>query len=280
MAQDWYEAARLPATKDLGAFIGWLKSQGVAHQVSLEGSQQVVRVRDPELVDKVGQVASEWHEGVSNLVEADQPKQSLLQIKVASAPVTLALLCLCFIGFALVSTRSDLMYDLLFYHGMRAFQPGADAWFNIHQGEYWRLVTPIFLHYGLVHIAFNALWLGFLGFRIEAVYGGWRTLLLMILLGVISNIAQALVSFPIAFGGVSGVVYGLFSFVWLVGLLTREPRFQLPPALFPLVSLLMLISWTGLFDAIAGGEVADTAHTVGYLAGLSFGLITGLITRK
>lgn len=279
MTDEWHEAARLPAEKDLSAFVSWLKTQRVEHQVSLEGPSQVIRVRDPDLVEKVGRVASEWHEGVSNLIEPEQ-SSTLVQLNIARAPVTLALLSLCFIGFALVSASSGLVGDLLFYHGMRAFQSGADAWFNIRQGQYWRLVTPIFLHYGFVHIAFNALWLGFLGFRIEAVFGGWRFLLLVLLLAVISNVAQALVSFPIAFGGVSGVVYGLFSFVWIVGTLSQEPRFQMPPALFPLISLLMLISWTGAFDAIAGGEVADTAHTVGYLAGLSFGLIVGLMKRQ
>src|SRR5690606_34125131 len=48
--------------------------------------------------------------------------------------------------------------------------------FSLPAREYWRLLTPIFLHFSLLHIAFNMLWLWDLGARIERVQGTWRLL--------------------------------------------------------------------------------------------------------
>ena len=42
--------------------------------------------------------------------------------------------------------------------------------------EYWRFVTPIFIHYGLMHIVFNSVVLYYMGQQLEAIYGHWRFL--------------------------------------------------------------------------------------------------------
>lgn len=282
MAERWYEAARIPATADLSGLDRWLAKQGVPHQITLEGPDQVIRVADESLIGQVHEIASNWTAETNQAFQEDDQPAPTVRIRFPRAYATLAILAGCFAGFALVSMRSDLVNQLLFYYWGDIFRipASADPWISIREGQWWRLITPIFLHYGLVHILFNALWFGYLGARVESVYGSFWLVALVFLLGAVSNIAQALVSVPISFGGISGVVYGLFSFVWLTGILTRDPRFALPPALFPLISILMLISWTGVFDMVAGGEVADTAHTVGYLAGLSFALPAKFLKRR
>lgn len=192
------------------------------------------------------------------------------------APVTLAFVLLGFAGAALVgfdyySLRFARLF--LFYDSAQAFTPSANAWHNLLQGEYWRLFTPMFLHFGAIHIIFNALWFWFLGSRIENAYGSWALLALVLAMGVTSNVAQALVSFPIPFGGLSGVVYGLLAFVWLHWRVRRIPSFYLPPALFPLMVAFLLIGWTGALDLLIDGSVANTAHTAGFVSGLALAIM-------
>ena len=42
---------------------------------------------------------------------------------------------------------------------------------GITDNQYWRLITPIFLHFGMLHFVFNSLWLSMLGSRIEQSMG-------------------------------------------------------------------------------------------------------------
>ncbi|MFL6112215.1 MAG: rhomboid family intramembrane serine protease, partial [Catenulispora sp.] len=99
--------------------------------------------------------------------------------------------------------------------------------------EYWRLVTPIFLHFGIYHILFNMLMLYSLGGQVEIRRGSGRLLFMTLAIAVTSNLAQfylghvnygratgLLLRFNPAFGGMSGVVYGLFGYVWM------KARFQ------------------------------------------------------
>ncbi len=84
----------------------------------------------------------------------------------------------------------------------------------ILRGQVWRLVTPMFLHFGTLHLLFNMMWLYNLGGVIEVRRGSWHLLGLILVISAVSNMAQAHSS-PNLFGGMSGVVYGLFVYLWL-----------------------------------------------------------------
>jgi GlpG protein len=284
---DWHRVITLPGRSDFSSLNQWLGDNRVQHRFTLEGDSQILWVLNPELVEPAREAASQWlksDHGVDGTIGVARHLKPSIQLNQPFAPITLVCLFFSFVGFALVSLGtspiSEYTYLFLYYDQVPAFTDTSDQWYNLRQGEYWRALTPIFLHFGAIHIIFNALWLWFLGSRIEAVYGSLVLGVLVVFTGVVSNTAQAMVSFPIAFGGMSGVVYALFSYVWLVGLVTKEPAFRLPPALFPIMVIFMLISWLGVFDMIAGGEVADTAHTVGFVSGLVCAGITLLVLRN
>ncbi len=79
----------------------------------------------------------------------------------------------------------------------------------VHDGDWWRLITAMFLHAGLVHIAFNMWALWWLGGIVESVLGRWRFLLLYIGSGLAGS-AGALVSSPNAITvGASGAIFGM-----------------------------------------------------------------------
>ena len=85
---------------------------------------------------------------------------------------------------------------------------------ELKQGEIWRPVTPIFMHFGIIHILFNMMWLKELGTMIEFKNGSLKMLLMVLIIAVVSNVGQDYYKGPY-FGGMSGVVYGLFGYIWM-----------------------------------------------------------------
>lgn len=81
--------------------------------------------------------------------------------------------------------------------------------------EPWRMVTPIFLHFGVMHLVFNMLMLISMGSRVERAIGPYRYAALVLALAIFSNLAQGLMVPNHNFGGMSGVVYGIFGFIWV-----------------------------------------------------------------
>jgi rhomboid protease GlpG len=129
----------------------------------------------------------------------------------------------------------------------------------------WRLVTPIFLHFNLMHIFFNMMFLYDVGGRIEMYRGRWRFLLLVVVSAAVSNFAQSLVSGPF-FGGMSGVDYALFGYAWM------KTRYDPTPGLFlPPETILMGLIWLVVCMTNLVGNIANTAHFVG----LGVGIIAG-----
>lgn len=79
----------------------------------------------------------------------------------------------------------------------------------IQMGQYWRLITPIFIHMGLMHILMNGITLYFVGRIVEGVFGHWRFLVLFLVSGVMGNLASFAFSDSIS-AGASTAIFGLF----------------------------------------------------------------------
>nr|MDF9458630.1 rhomboid family intramembrane serine protease [Bacillus pumilus] len=60
----------------------------------------------------------------------------------------------------------------------------------ILDGEWWRLITPMFLHIGLTHLLFNTFALWSVGAAVERIYGSWRFLLIYFISGIFGSIAS------------------------------------------------------------------------------------------
>ena len=95
---------------------------------------------------------------------------------------------------------------------------------SILRGEVWRLVTPIFLHGDFIHLLFNVIMLYHFGSMIEDTYGTWKFALMVFLFAIAANLLQAALVGPNVIG-ISGVVYGLFGFVWLKSIFEPNPRY-------------------------------------------------------
>ena len=139
--------------------------------------------------------------------------------------------------------------------------------------EWWRLITPTFLHFSLTHLIFNCLWIYILGSRIEIIDGKAMFLTLFLFAGLSSNLGQYFFTGDYLFGGLSGAVYGLLGYCFILDLDYRGQRYDLPNALYIFMFIWLLIGFTGILSIFGFGNVANIAHLVGMIAGFIFGLI-------
>jgi GlpG protein len=183
------------------------------------------------------------------------------------APLTLVLIVISVLVTILTDMGRSETYAPYFYISMY-IKPVLP---EIRSGEVWRLITPIFIHLGFIHILFNMLWLKDLGTVIERLQGPWRLALLVGLIGVASNLGQYFISGP-GFGGMSGVVYGLLGYIWLRGKFDPASGFYLDRRIVWFMGIWFLIC---LFSY----RVANTAHAVGLGVGLVFGYLSAQWAR-
>lgn len=138
---------------------------------------------------------------------------------------------------------------------------------EIRQGQVWRLVTPIFMHFGWIHLIFNMMWLADLGSMIERSKGTWFLVLLVLLTAVVSNLGQYLVSSPY-FGGMSGVVYALLGYAWMLSRYDPSKGVRLHQTTVTMMLVWFVLCFTGVL-----GPIANTAHAVGLGLGVGWGFL-------
>ena len=138
---------------------------------------------------------------------------------------------------------------------------------EVRHGQIWRLFTPVFVHFDLLHIFFNMLWLCDLGSMVETRKGTWRLLALVLVISALSNVGQYLYSGP-TFGGMSGVVYGLLGYIWMQGKFDPASNLELHPQTVTLMIVWFFLCLTGLL-----GNIANVVHAVGAVVGISWGFL-------
>lgn len=142
---------------------------------------------------------------------------------------------------------------------------------DIKRGQVWRLVTPMFPHFGPMHIIFNMMWLWQFGVVLEMRFRSRRFLGLVLAVAALSCLAEGLWTGHTNFGGMSGVNYGLFGFLLLRGKLHPSPEFVMNQQTIGLMLVWLVVCYTGII-----GPVANTAHLVGFLAGGAIGAVNAL----
>ena len=149
---------------------------------------------------------------------------------------------------------------------------------TITTGQVWRLVTPIFLHFGILHLVFNMFWLLDLGSMIETRRGSFFLLVMALVTAAASNVAQYYLGHLGApnplFGGMSGVNYVLFGYAWMQGKFQPHRGIGLAPQTITVMLFWLVLCMTGLV-----GPVANVAHVVGLIGGVAFGYLPYAISR-
>ncbi|MFN9717841.1 MAG: rhomboid family intramembrane serine protease [Planctomycetota bacterium] len=209
-------------------------------------------------------------------------------VRYRTYPATVVMICLSVLvafattdleqqnGWSLCNSKNSKLLPLMYmqeptvtvdFAGFRLELPGkVDLLATLRSGQIWRFVSPIFLHFSILHIFFNMSIFRDLGFAVEFVKGTRRFLVIVLIIAVISNIAQVLWSGP-RFGGMSGVIYGLIGYLWIKGRFQPEQGLGLSPN---------QIVWSVLFLLLCiGGAIPNVANAC-HIAGLITGIVIGL----
>jgi len=277
-----------PIEVDLLPFSRWLSSQRVAHRISEESGFQVVwlDVEKNSIKTKVSVESAlaqylqdaEFKEQVdefsAQLKFSFKPGRSVLpRPTIAQAPVTMILIFLA-VAVALITNfgeggpalRALIIVDPLGVN-LSSFSSKLDLLLHtLGQYQLWRLFSPDFVHFSVMHLAFNLLMFWLLGGQVEFRQGRGRLLLLFVACSIVPNIAQYFESGPF-FGGMSGVVYGLVGYCWLWSRL-HPGALIFPSALMGLSVAWLIIGYTPLIEVLMGSRLANSAHLFGLLMGL------------
>jgi rhomboid protease GluP len=137
------------------------------------------------------------------------------------------------------------------------------------QGQFWRLITPVFLHGSILHIGFNMYALWIIGVRLERAYGHGRYAILYFLSAYTGNVLSFLFQ-PSPSLGASTAIFGLLA---AEGVLLYQNRKMILDAR----SMLQNIITIGIINLIIGmtGGIDNWGHMGGLLGGLAFGWFAG-----
>ena len=276
------EALSIGLETDLRPFSRLLASQGIRHRISEESGKQVLWVESEAVADAVRRAFEQWRQQPELLNELNQQWEAqatnarpvygalngvFRQIYSMPITATLTLLCLLVAVISVLGSQVGrvefLFYPLLDPRGLLPLLADIDS-----LSDALRTLTPMFLHFGELHLVFNLLWFWYFGKQLEPIHPRWLFLLVIVLLSFISNTAQYLALEYNNFGGISGVLFGLVGYAWIIHSLMPLSRVDLNNTMFAAFVVIMV-----LMEIFAGSYVATAAHVGGLIAGLLLGLV-------
>lgn len=283
-----FRVIEVSQNEDLSQFSRLLWQQKISHRLHALENGQILGVPRQQDVANVLNLYRQWCAGEISLSESDSADviayfdgRELLARSLHAlirAPVTISLIIVC-VALAVITRfgadqaiLSFFLYPDFSFAGSTIYLSSVLENFTFVQ--FVRMISPMLLHFSLIHIVFNMLWLWELGKRIEAVQVSWAMLLLVLVLAIVSNTVQYLFGGGVNFGGMSGVVYGLFAYCWMWQLFDPAKKLGLPGALifFMLLSLLLI-------TAMSLENIADAAHIGGLLCGVVYGASVATASR-
>ncbi|MEE4143374.1 MAG: rhomboid family intramembrane serine protease [Halieaceae bacterium] len=277
---EFYPALSVSVEEDLLPLSALLQQRGVAHRIFEENGRQVLAVQRAAQADEVTSLYRAWRAGELSIELTRQSGRAPLLTTSSwrSVPVTAVLILLSIGGFLLFYLSATRWLGYLTFTPFEIV--GGQPVFDGMQGQYWRLVTPAFLHFGWLHIVFNSLWLWELGGKVERVMGHINMFLLFLVIAIVSNGSQFAFGGAGLFGGMSGVVYGLLGFSWVAPLFQPAWRIQPSPALMLFMVGWLVVGMVGLVEVLGFGAIANAAHLGGLICGAALGALFGMVSGR
>ncbi|MBU2897535.1 rhomboid family intramembrane serine protease GlpG [Vibrio hepatarius] len=186
-----------------------------------------------------------------------QSPSMLSMVTAKAGPITLFVMALCAVIFVLQQFGAgQMIFSVLHFPAL-----AGQEW------QLWRWISHALLHFSIVHIAFNLLWWWQLGGDIEQRLGSIKLAQLFFVSAALSGAGQYWVE-GANFGGLSGVVYALVGYLWILGLKAPHLGLSIPRPVVGFMLVWLVIGFVQPFMAIA-----NSAHLAGLVSGVLFGLL-------
>jgi GlpG protein len=309
------QIGRLDLEREAERFAAYLVTQGIEAHAEEDGDGFAIWVRDENRIDEARKAFNDFryepdnsrYHGAERAAESIrreevqkrlEAQKNLIEMRgrwksahpPQKAPLTFTLIALSvlvtlFGGFGRAGQGDNkkgfgatINQELSFVSDRDYTKSESDPLGSIEKGELWRTITPIFIHLAPLHLIFNMIMFFQFGRLLESMYGTARFAVAVLVIAILSNVAQAV--FPASlggypfFGGMSGVVYGLFGYAWVRSVFDPSSGFRLSQ-----VTIIVLMGWLFLCMTPAVGRVANVAHVVGLIAGAAFAYLSLLLRR-
>lgn len=232
-------------------FVLWLKDPTHQVEVNHEFSQFIANPNDEKYA------AASWETGSTSQAFKYQSPNMLALIKAKAGVVTLGIMLICIVIYLLQSLG----------FGREIFTSLHFPAYMDQKWQLWRWVTHALLHFSITHIAFNLMWWWQIGGDIEKRLGSGKLSLIFLLSAAVSGAVQYYVG-GANFGGLSGVVYALLGYAWILGL--KAPQFGLQ---VPKTIVIFMLGWLALGFVQPLMAIANFAHLAGLVVGCALGLL-------
>ena len=165
-----------------------------------------------------------------------------------------------------INILAFIVTGLPFRGSQQLYATGMGVNYLISEGEWWRLITPMFLHAGLMHLLFNMFSLFIFGPELERVAGKARFLTIFLLAGIFANIASFFLGDPFMHHvGASGAIFGIFGAFGALVFYTKNAFPQLRQVMVPIIVISVIMTF-----------LQPGVNVIAHIAGLIVGFIIGL----
>lgn len=278
-----------PAPKNPQVWEIWIRDEDKLAEAKAEFAQFQTNADDAKYsaaIDTARQIIKEKQVAIQTAAKNVRPvayrgNSPTQMIAGPLPPLTLTLVISCIIisllsNFTKPSDGSKIgrqIVDKMYFVEPIAYQiSGNDPAASIKRGEVWRIITPIFLHGNPIHLFMNMLALIAFGRIAERLIGTPRYALLVLILGILPISLACMMPLKLDGSpftvGISGVVYGLVAYLWLVSSQRPDLGFRIPDGLVIFLLIFIVLGFAGVFR-----DISNWGHLGGFVVGLGLGLM-------
>ena len=286
-------------------FVDYLKTTGISATLEDEGGDGwAVWIREEDRVDQGRDELARFQANPQDgkyvsaarlaaqtrreeLARAEKTRRNTVDVRAQwrrpvhrRAPAVATLMGLSIVVFVLTGfgegggRAGEVLSQLLF--AWPSVDGGLEAFRDILSGQIWRLITPMFIHFGVFHILMNLYVVYYFGSAIEMKEGTPFLVVLTLLSQTLSAVMQAALVHT-SFGGLSGVAYAYFGFLWFKTWYDPWSGYRISTE-----TIVLLSAWLVLgFLAEASGDewglisrMANWGHLGGLVAGWGIAMLT------